>query len=199
MKKYYIKLVVKYSLLFLVLIILTILVYNKGISDYKTYLENNKDDEKWISEHINLVEDTKIGTGVLKVDMPTNLEVSDELYKETIDEEINNLLIHNYKINNPLIVYDPYKNNPASINLYFHTGNSYKFEYYITTEAIDLEDDITYIRMKDDTGLDVLNTKHFYVLEGFVQGKRNNLLIRILDENDQVIDAENFIINIPGE
>ena len=196
MKRYYIKQIIKYSILAIVLVLATIFVYDKGKAAYQRYLDNNKDDESWIRDNINLVEDTKIGVGILKSDMPADLKVSREIYEEVITEEIDKLLINNYKINDHLLIYDPYLNNPTTVNIYCHTGNSYKFEYYVTTESIGFEEDITYIRMTTEDG-DILSNRHFYVLEGFVPGKKNNLLIRILDSNDQVIDAENFILNLP--
>lgn len=196
MKRYYIKQFIKYTILAVILVLATIFVYDKGKASYQKYLDSHKDDDTWIRDNINLVEDMKIGTGVLTPSIPNDLEVSREIYEEVIMEEIDNLLINSYKINDPLFIYNPYLNNPTSINIYFHTGNSYKFEYYITTESIGLEEEITYIRMTDSTG-DILSTRHFYVLDGFAPGKKNNLLIRILDSNDQVIDVENFILNIP--
>ncbi len=199
MNRYLIKQIIKFSILGVILVFATMMVYDKGIADYKSYLENNKDDEKWIRDHINLVEDNKIGSEVLRPDMPNNLEISDSLYKEVIDEEIDKLLIHNYKIDSPLIIYNPYNIDPTTINLYFHTGNSYKFEYYVTTESIGLEENVIYTRMKNINGEDILSNRHFYVLKGFKPGKKNNLLIRILDDNDRVIDAENFILNLPNK
>lgn len=196
MKHYYIKQIIKYSILSIILILATIFVYDKGISAYQKYLDNNKDDETWIRANINLIEDTKIGSGILRANMPNNLAVSRETYEEVITEEIDKLLINNYKINDPLLIYDPYLNNPTTLNIYFHTGNSYKFEYYVTTESIGLEEDITYIRMTNEDG-DIVSNKHFYVLEGLVPGKKNNLLIRILDDNNQVVGADNFILNVP--
>ena len=196
MKRYYIKQFIKYGILIVMLILATMFVYDKGKDAYQKYLDSHKDDDTWIRDNINLVEDMKIGDGVLTPSIPNDLEVSRDIYEEVIMEEIDNLLINSYKINDPLFIYNPYLNNPTSINIYFHTGNSYKFEYYITTESIGIEEEITYIRMTDSTG-DIFSTRHFYVLDGFTPGKKNNLLIRILDSNDQVIDVENFILNIP--
>ena len=196
MRKYYIKMIIKYSILVVLLVLATIFVYDKGKESYQNYLNSHKDDDTWIRDNINLVENMKIGDGVLVPSMPNDLEVSRELYEEVITEEIDNLLINSYKINDPLLIYDPYLNNSTSINIYFHTGNDYRFEYYVTTESIGLEEEITYLRMTTEDG-DIFSNRHFYVLEGLIPGKKNNLLIRILDTNDQVIDAENFILNIP--
>ena len=114
MKRYYIKQIIKYSILAIILILATIFVYDKGKSAYQKYLDNNKDDESWIRDNINLVEDPKIGVGILKSDMPADLKVSREIYEEVITEEIDKLLINNYKINDPLLIYDPYLNKIVS-------------------------------------------------------------------------------------
>ena len=44
MKRYYIKQIIKYSILAIILILATIFVYDKGKSAYQKYLDNNKDD-----------------------------------------------------------------------------------------------------------------------------------------------------------
>lgn len=199
MNRYIIKQFIKFGILFVVLVYATIFVYDAGKNAYQKYLDSHSDDITWIKDNVNLVEDNKIGSGVLRPDVLKDLEVTEELYLEIIEEEINKLLINNYKINNPLLIYNPYNIDKSTVNIYFHTGENYKFEYHVTTETILLEEDITYTRITTETGLDKFTNRHFYVLDGFVPGKRNNLLIRILDENDQVIDAENFILNLPSK
>ncbi|MDD6223821.1 MAG: hypothetical protein PUB18_02345 [bacterium] len=198
MKRYMIKVAIKYGILVVILVIATILVYDKGTASYYAYLENNVDDSKWIQDHINLVEDYKIGSGVLTVSMPAGLVVSNEVLRDTVDEDVRRLLINHYSIKRPLLIYNPYQNENSTVYLYFYTGDKYKFEYYITTETITVGEEVSYVRLLDTLGNDSYTNKHFYVLSDFVVGKRNNLLIRILDENDQVVDAENFILNIPN-
>jgi len=199
MNRYLIKQGIKFTILFVVLVIATIFVYDAGKNSYQKYLDKHADDQDWISDNINLIEDPMIGNNVLRPDMPTDLKVSKDVYEEVISEEISDLLINSYKINDPLLIYNPYKTDNTTVNIYFHTGNDYKFEYYITTESITLEEEISYIRMTNDYGIETFTNRHFYTLYGFVPGKRNNLLIRILNENNEVIDAENFILNIPNK
>lgn len=199
MNRYLIKQGIKFGILFVVLVFATIFVYDKGKESYQKYLDKHVDDQDWISDNINLVEDPMIGSNVLRPDMPTDLKVSRDIYVEVIKEEINNLLINNYKIDDPLLIYNPYKTDNTTVNIYFHTGDYYKFEYYVTTESITLEENISYVRMTNDEGIETFTNRHFYTLYGFVPGKKNNLLIRILDVNNQVIDAENFILNIPSK
>ncbi len=198
MKRYIVKQVIKYGILGIVLVFATMFVYDAGKESYQKYLNRHVDDEEWIKKNINLEENYKIGSGILQPVMPNDLKVSDQLYKEVMAEEINTLLINNYKIDNPLLIYNPFKEDEKTVNIYFYTGEYYKFEYHVTTQSINLEEEISYTRIQDQLGMDVLTNKHFYVLEGFVPGKKNNLLIRILDSNDQVINAENFILNLPS-
>lgn len=199
MKRYIIKQIIKFSILGVILVFATMFVYDSARDSYQKYLDKNKDDSDWIRSNINLVEDTRIGSGVLRPDMPSDLTIENDLYNEAIKEEIDQLLINNYKVDNPLFIYNPYKLDNTTVNIYFHTGNNYKFEYYVTTKAIGTLDNISYIRVKDDDGNDILSTKQFYILRGFTPGKKNNLLIRILDGNDMVVDTENFILNIPAK
>ena len=92
MKRYYIKQFIKYTILAVILVLATIFVYDKGKASYQKYLDSHKDDDTWIRDNINLVEDMKIGTGVLTPSIPNDLEVSREIYEEVIMEEIDNLL-----------------------------------------------------------------------------------------------------------
>lgn len=197
MKRYVIKQIIKFSILGVILIFATMFVYDRARDSYQKYLDKNKDNGEWIRSNINLIEDTRIGSGVLRPDMPSDLNIDDNIYNEVIKEEIDQLLINNYKVDNPLFIYNPYRLDNTTVNIYFHTGDKYKFEYFVTTKTIGTDEDIIYTRVKDDDGNDILSTKQFYILNGFTPGKKNNLLIRILDENDTVIDAENFILNIP--
>lgn len=197
-KKYLLKQIIKYSFLIIILIVATIFVYKTGKNEYKKYLENHKNDKKWIEDNINLVEDIRIGTGVYTVNMPNDLEIDKNIYNKEISQEINKLLINNYKIEEPLFIYDPFKLDNTSINVYFHTGEKYKFEYYITTNSITNEPEkFQYTRATNEDGSDILNNKHFYVLKGLKPGSKNNLIIRILNDNNELVDSQNFIINVP--
>lgn len=197
-RKYLIKLVIKYTFLLAVLIVATLFTYDLGKKEYKKYLNNHKDDEKWVDKNINLIENYQIGDGVLSVDMPKDLKLDNKSYNKAVSDEINKLLINSYKIEEPLFIYDPFKFDETSLNIYFYTGEKYKFEYYITTDSISNgTESFEFIRMKNEDGTDILNNKHFYILKGLKTGKKNNLIIRILDEYDNIIDSQNFIIKAP--
>ena len=43
-----------------------------------------------------------------------------------------------------------------------------------------------------------MTSSHYYVIDSLVPKKKNNIIIRILDENGEVIEADNFIVNIPN-
>lgn len=197
-RRYLIKQIIKYSFLMVILVIATIFIYNTGKKEYKDYLEKHKNDEKWINENIKIVENVSIGLGVYNVEIPKDLDIDINLYNRAVTKDINELLINNYKMDEPLFIYDPFNIDKGSINIYFHTGEKYKFEYYVTTKSISQDTkEFKFIRMKNEDGTDILNNKHFYALKGLKTGKKNNLIIRILDNNDEIVDSQNFIINVP--
>ncbi len=197
MKKYWLKRIFKYGILCVVLVGATIWVYDHGRGAYEAYVDRHENDIEWIEKNIQFVEDYRIGDNVLKVEMPDTLDISHDLYTEIVQKKIDQLLVDNYRISSPLILYNPFLEDETSVNIYFHTGEKYKFEYYVTTSSIATDEDLTYQRMLDSDGNDLSQNKHYYTLTGFVVGKRNNLLIRILDENDNIVQSENFILNIP--
>ena len=153
---------------------------------------------EWLRENTKLIENYRIGNDVLVVSVPNNYDVNKELYQAVIQEKIDDLLINRYTITSPLIIYNPFFSDAASINLYFQTGEEYIFEYYITTESLATLEDIPYQTLLDSSGLPLESRNHYYVLDGFIPGKRNNLVIRLLDNTGNVIDVENFILNIPN-
>ena len=198
MKKYWIKRILKYGILGLILDWATMFIYDYGKKSYEDYVNRHENDIEWIEDNIEFVEDYQIGDNIFVVEMPETLDISHDLYREIVQKKIDRLLIDNYKISSPLILYDPFLEDEESVNIYFHTGEKYKFEYYVTTDSIATDEDLVYQRMLDANGNDLLQSKHYYTLTGFVPGKRNNLLIRILNENNEIVQSENFILNIPA-
>ena len=198
LRKNKIKKILKYGFLFLVLIVLTNFVYHLGKDAYENYLHDHENDVEWLRENTKLIENYRIGNDVLVVSVPNNYDVNKELYQAVIQEKIDDLLINRYTITSPLIIYNPFFSDAASINLYFQTGEEYIFEYYITTESLATLEDIPYQTLLDSSGLPLESRNHYYVLDGFIPGKRNNLVIRLLDNTGNVIDVENFILNIPN-
>jgi len=199
LKRNKIKRIIKYGILFLILIGLTNFVYHLGKNSYEDYLHEHENDVEWVRDNTKLVENYRIGNDVLVPIVPTNYDVNKELYHAVIQEKIDDLLISSYSITNPLIIYNPFFSDKGSINLYFQTGEEYSFEYYITTESIASLDEVSYTTMLDSDGIPLVTRKHYYVLKGFTPGKRNNLVIRILDSSNNVVDVENFILNIPNK
>ena len=191
------KTMLKFSFLAIILVLATMFVYHQGTKEYDNYLERNKNDEAWINANIKLVEDFRIGHKVYRVSLPRNLKIDDSVYNKRVNDEIIKKLINNYGINSPLLIYNPFRSELPLVNIYFNTGEKYRFEYFVTTEYISTEEGYNFVRIVNEQGEDVFNNRHHYELKGFVKG-RNNLLIRILDENDVKIGAENFIINIPN-
>ena len=121
MKKYWIKRIFKYGVLGLVLVWATIFIYDHGRKSYEDYVNRHENDIEWIEENIQFVEDYKIGDNIFVVEMPDTLDISHDLYREVVQKKIDQLLIDNYRISSPLILYDPFLEDEGSVNIYFHT------------------------------------------------------------------------------
>ena len=199
MNKYMIKRIIKYGFLFLVLVVLTQTVYNFGKDSYNKYIDSHENDLEWVEKNIVLEDDYKIGSQVKVVHMPENLNVSEEDYKNIISKKIKSFLVNRYSIESPLLIYNPFKEE-NSLYIYFHTGEKYYAEYYTTTESIAIKgvEELKYQPFLNENGKQVMTSSHYYVIDSLVPKKKNNIIIRILDENGEVIEADNFIVNIPN-
>lgn len=201
MKKYILKQIVKFSILFFLLVIATQQVYKLGKKSYQDYINAHEGDLEWVENNILFEDDYRIGNQVKVVNMPEDLTISTKDYTEIIDKKINSLLIHSYSIDNPFLIYNPYREDKNSLYIYFHTGEKYRAQYFISTESIVMQDidTLNYKDFLDEFGNTVETNRHYYKLDGLFPGKKNNIIIRILDEMDTVVEAENFILNVPNE
>ena len=199
MKKYWIKKILSYTILGILLVIATQLVYKYGKESYQNYVDDHEDDMAWVENNIVLDDDYKFGYPVKVVRMPENLTVSEEDYRTIIEKKIKALLVHHYSIESPLFIFDPYREEGKPMYLYFHTGEAYSLQYFISTESIAMQelDTVTYDSILDEEGNPLMTNRHYYQLKTLVPGKKNNIVLRLLDEEGTVIDAENFILTIP--
>lgn len=199
MKKYWIKKILSYTILAFLLVVATQLVYQYGKQSYQNYVDDHEGDMTWVENNIVLEDDYTFGSPVKVVRMPENLTVSEEDYQSIIEKKIKELLVHHYSIESPLLIYDPYREKDHPVYLYFHTGEAYSLEYFISTESIAMQelDSVTYDSIADEEGNPIFTNRHYYRLDTLVPGKKNNIILRLLDEEGTVIDAENFILTIP--
>lgn len=149
------------------------------------YYESKKDDfynnEDWLNRNISLVE-SDINDEVLKVDAPKDISTYNMLYQKVVDNKINNTLTTNYyTLENPLIIYNPYKTNKNSVNIYFNTEKKVKIRY---TVKVDGYSDFT--RVVKNESDEEYNTEHSYQLIGFVMGSENTLIIETIDEENNI-------------
>ncbi len=201
MNKYMLKQIVKYAVLFLILILATQQVYKLGKKSYQDYINSHETDLEWVENNISLEDDYRIGSQVKVVHMPEDLTVETENYTEIINKKIKSLLINSYSIENPLLIYNPYREDTNSLYIYFHTGERYQAQFFASTESIVMQDidTLEYLDFLDEEGNIVSTNRHYYKIDTLVPGKKNNIIIRILDEEGTVVDAENFILNVPSE
>ena len=80
MKKYWIKRIIKYGILGLILVWATIFIYDHGRKSYEDYVNRHENDIEWIEENIQFIEDYKIGDNIFVVEMPDTLDISHDEY-----------------------------------------------------------------------------------------------------------------------
>lgn len=201
MNKYVIKRIIKYTFLFLILVICTQYVYKVGKKSYQEYINSHENDLEWVEKNISFAEDYKIGGQVQVVNMPSDLTVSTKNYTDIIERKIKTLLIQQYSINNPLLLYNPYREDENCLYIYFHTGEKYRAQYFVSTESIVMQDmeTLLYQDFLDSNGNPYETVRHYYKLDSLTPGKKNHIILRIVDESGNVVEAENFILNIPNE
>lgn len=201
MNKYMLKQIVKYIILFSLLVLATQQVYKLGKKSYQDYINSHETDLEWVEDNISLEDNYRIGSQVKVVHMPEDLTIDTENYTEIINKKIKSLLVNSYSIESPLLIYNPYREDKNRLYIYFHTGEKYRAQYFVSTESIVMQDmdKLEYQDFLNEEG-DVEETnRHYYILETLTPGKKNNIIIRILDETGMVVEAENFILNIPNE
>lgn len=201
MNKYQVKKIIKYSILIFLLLICTKMVYVQGKNSYQKYIDSHEQDLVWVEENITLEDNYKIGSNVKVVNMPANLTVSDDNYTKIVESKIKKLLVAVYSIDSPLLIYNPYLEDENSLYIYFYTGGKYKAQYYVSTSSIVMQE-LNTIEYQDfimDASDAIFTSRHYYRLDSLVPGQKNNIIIRLVDEQDNVIAAENFILNIPSQ
>ena len=201
MNKYNIIQIFKYTVLLTILVVATQQVYKFGKKSYQDYINAHENDLEWVENNISLEDDYRIGNQVKVVHMPTDLTVSTEDYTEIINKKIKALLVNSYSIDSPILIYNPYREDKNMLYIYFHTGEKYQAQYFVSAESIVMRDmdALEYQDFLDDSGNVSFTTRHYYTIDSLIPGKKNNVILRILDENGVVVDAENFILNIPNE
>lgn len=201
MNKYKLIRIIKYAFLLFILVVATQQVYKFGKKSYQDYINAHENDLEWVEDNITLEDDYRIGNQVKVVHMPTDLTVSTEDYTEIINKKIKALLVNSYSIDSPILIYNPYREDENKLYIYFHTGEKYQAQYFVSTESIVMQDmdTLEYQDFLDEAGNVSFTTRHYYTIDSLIPGKKNNVILRILDENGVVVDAENFILNIPNE
>lgn len=149
------------------------------------YYESKKDDfynnEDWLNRNISLVE-SDINDEVLKVDAPKDISTYNMLYQKVVDNKINNTLTTNYyTLENPLMIYNPFKTNKNSVNIYFNTEKKVKIRYTIKADGYS-----DFTKVVKNESEEEYNTEHSYQLIGFVMGSENTLIIETIDEESNV-------------
>lgn len=165
-------------------------LYITGL-DKLTKIESQKNLNKkeWIEEHVK-VKDSIYAKNVKEIEHNEDIVPFNMLYQEVVEEKIEKLCKNEYSIEEPLMIYNPYGTNRNSINIYFHTDDNLKLEYTIKVD--DIED---FTRVLKNEGEDNLTTNHAYQMIGFIMGKKNKLILRLKNNEDEVVTTKEFNID----
>lgn len=160
-----------------VLVLITVIVLGL-IFLYESKKSELFKNRAWLEKHISL-KISKISNEVLIMDAPKDISAYNMLYQSISNEVINaTLKMNEYNIENPLIIYNPYKTNKNSVNIYFNTEEEVEIKYTI---KVDGYSNFTRTLKKYEN-----NKTYSYQLIGFVMGKENTLILEATDKNNNV-------------
>lgn len=160
-----------------VLVLITVIVLGL-IFLYESKKSELFKNRAWLEKHISL-KTSKISNEVLIMDAPKDISAYNMLYQSISNEVINaTLKMNEYNIENPLIIYNPYKTNKNSVNIYFNTEEEVEIKYTI---KVDGYSNFTRTLKNYEN-----NKTYSYQLIGFVMGKENTLILEATDKNNNV-------------
>lgn len=112
-------------------------------------------------------------------------------YQELIEKDINTMEDKNkYTFNNPLLILNPYGTNLTGLYIYFETANDRALEYTISVDDETIPD---YNNML----VGDLTKIHRGQIIGLVQGMKNTITFRMLDEDLEQVAVRKVVINMP--
>lgn len=170
-KKNLILIIIIFSLLFLLFFVLGILYYNK-INSIKLYIDND------VSKSVYNIQHNQ--ENVFSLD-----------YQNLIESKLDFMeKLNDYTFNNPLLILNPYNTNVNSIYIFFKTGNKRALEYTISVDDENIPD------YKNMLVGDLTNI-HKGLIIGLIQGVKNTVTFRLLDENLEQVAIRKVVINLP--
>lgn len=142
------------------------------------------------TDELELYIDNDINKYIYNIDK-NNYDVFSLEYQELVEKKINKLEKQNdYSFNNPLLILNPYGTNLTGIYIYFETENNRVLEYTISVED-EMISDYTNILVGDLTKI------HKGYVIGLVQGVKNTITFRLLDESLEQVAIRKITVNMP--
>lgn len=115
-------------------------------------------------------------------------------YQKNIRKKLDFLIQENsYTFDEPLAVLNPFGTNTTSLYLYFNTKEMSKIEYTIKVKDDTISDFKETLYNGEKNGLTNI---HEYQLIGLIPNMENEVELRLLDQNDKVIDKKSFTITM---
>ncbi|MDD5936346.1 MAG: aryl-sulfate sulfotransferase N-terminal domain-containing protein, partial [Clostridiales bacterium] len=125
--------------------------------------------------------------------MTSFVQVYDEEYQNQVHEKIQTLKqSYQYDLLNPLLIANPYQTVTNGLYMYFETDKRYQVEYVI---SVDGYNDFRQIVPADTE--DNCDKIHEFLMVGLIMSEKNHITIKLLDEQDQVVDTVSFEYNCP--
>lgn len=187
--------ILKKILILLLIIVLAVFLYKIINKAYTEKLKENMKDETWLKENVDITEDFSIGSNVLSVNKLSDIDIYSGVYQKVIDEKINDLKnSKEYTLDDPLLIYNAYGTNSSSINIYFNTDEESYLKYTVDCSDEEIND---YTKVLYNGEKNNLTTKHEYQITGLVAGEEQEVIFKLYNEKDEIIDESKITVFMP--
>ncbi len=166
-------------------------LYLTGLSKLKIIKDQeNLKDKKYVEASITL-KTSNYGKEIYEVKASKDVVYTNMLYQEVVEEKIKNQQSNTTDFNHPFMIYNPYGTNKNSLNIYFETKEEQEVEYTVKVEGLP-----DFSRTLKNEGENNLTKNHAYQIIGLVVGKKNNLLLKLKDNNGTVVEEKEWTVDL---
>lgn len=166
-------------------------LYLTGLSKLKIIKDQeNLKDKKYVEASITL-KTSNYGKEIYEVNASKDVVYTNMLYQEVVEEKIKNQQSNTTDFNHPFMIYNPYGTNKNSLNIYFETKEEQEVEYTVKVEGLP-----DFSRTLKNEGENNLTKNHAYQIIGLVVGKKNNLLLKLKDNNGNVVEEKEWTVDL---
>lgn len=166
-------------------------LYLTGLSKLKIIKDQeNLKDKKYVEASITL-KTSNYGKEIYEVNASKDVVYTNMLYQEVVEEKIKNQQSNTTDFNHPFMIYNPYGTNKNSLNIYFETKEEQEVEYTVKVEGLP-----DFSRTLKNEGENNLTKNHAYQIIGLVVGKKNNLLLKLKDNNGTVVEEKEWTVDL---